>query len=413
MNARTLSLADPAVTEHFVCASARRDHIEWLAQSLVSAGAVESAGLDPTVLAQRIAVFNPVAVFIDFSGDQPAAAQAAADAVRRGHPDLPFVALGSLTEPESMLAAMRSGVTEFVDFAKPSEEALRITNSLLDRMGEPVTRHGKVAVLLGARAGMGVSTLASNLSVLLQKRALEAHRQVALLDLGLPAGDAALFLNTRCEFNFVEAVRNLRRFDRTFINTALARHASGMAMTTLPANLSELRDVSYASSVGLINRMRSFFDYQLIDLGGFSNREFVAHMARAGDEAWLMCDQSVASVVSTVDLLDGLREAGGTTENVRVIVNQYDPELGLTSAQIAERLGLPLVATLPSRRIPIGLAANQGKLIVDEAPRDPYVKALEALADRLAPEPANPAAARAGGLTGLKGLLSNSFSKRS
>jgi pilus assembly protein CpaE len=412
MNARTQSLAEPAVTDYFVCASSHDEHVRWLAQTLVSAGAVEASPLDPAALAQRITGLNPALVFIDFSADRAAAASIAAAAVRAAHPGLPVVALGSLAEPESALAALRAGVRDFVDFGAPGEDALRITRGLLDHLGEPAIRHGKVTVLLGARAGMGVSTLAANLSVLLQKRSASQGRQTALVDLGLPAGDGALFLNTRCEIHFVEAVRNLRRFDRTFVNTALARHPSGVALTTLPPNLADLRDVSYASCVGLVNRLRAFFDHQIIDLGGFSNREFVSQVTNVADEAWLVCDQGVASVVSAVELLDGLREAGVHAETIRLVVNQYDPALGLASAQIAERLSLPLVATLPARRVPIGHAANQGRLIVETAERDPYVRALEPLVERLASGAAPRSPRAASGLSALKRFIQLS-SKRS
>ncbi|HIH2745781.1 fimbrial protein [Burkholderia aenigmatica] len=394
MNARTQSLCEPAVTDYFVCASPKEARVRWLADTLVSAGAVEAASLEPGVLAQRITGVNPALVFIDFSEGGEAASVAAA-MVRAAHPGLPIVALGSLAQPESTLAALRAGVRDFIDVSASTEEALRTTRGLLAHVGEPASRHGKVVALLGARAGMGVSTLAANLAVWLQKRALgpgaaavpdggtPAGRQTALIDLGLPAGDGALFLNTRCEFHFVDAVQNLRRIDRTFVNTALTRHSSGVALTTLAPDLAGLRDVSYASCIGLLNRLRAFFDQQVIDLGGFSNREFVMQITASVDEAWLVCDQGVASIVSAADLLTGLRDAGVDTDRVKLVVNQYDSALNLMPGQIAERLGLSLVGTLPARRVAICHAANQGRLIVDMAERDPYVRALESLATRL------------------------------
>ncbi|MGY6237779.1 fimbrial protein (plasmid) [Burkholderia ambifaria] len=426
MNARTLSLAEPAVTDYFVCASHQDEHLRWLRDTLVSAGMVEAVSLEPGALAQRILGLNPAIVFIDFSRAQ-AEASAAAAAVRLAHPSLPVVALGTLAQPESALAALRAGVRDFIDVSGSAEDALRITRGLLEHAGaEPANRHGKLVALLGARAGMGVSTLASNLAVWLHKRgaagivagdapafgvATPHARQTALVDLGLPAGDSALFLNTRCEFHFVEAVRNLRRIDRTFVNTALARHASGVALTTLPPNLADLRDVSYAACVGLLNRLRAFFDQQIVDLGGFTNLEFVAQIAAVADEAWLVCDQGVASIVSAVDLLEGLRDAGMDLGKMRLVVNQYDAALSLTPAQIADRLGIALLATLPARRVSIGQAANQGRLIVDMAERDPYVRALGPLAERLAGTVA-PAKSAASGLSVLKRFIQPS-SKRS
>ena len=187
MNARTESLCEPAVTDYFVCASSQDRHVRWLADTLVSAGAVEAASLEPGALAQRITGLNPALVFIDFS-EGSAAASAAAAAVRASYPGLPVVALGSLAQPESTLAALRAGVRDFIDVSASAEDALHTTRGLLAHVGEPVSRHGKLVTLLGARAGMGVSTLAANLAVWLQK-----HAAVTGTD-AVPAGGAAVIL---------------------------------------------------------------------------------------------------------------------------------------------------------------------------------------------------------------------------
>jgi pilus assembly protein CpaE len=383
MNARTHSLTECAVTDYFVFASLADDHVHWLSDTLVAVGAVETVTLDPLMLTQRIATLNPSLVFVDFSGGRAAAASAAAAAARASCPGLQIVAVGTVGEPESALAALRAGVRDFIDLAAPAEDALRITRQVIDNLVEPVSRHGQVTVLLGARVGMGVSTLAANLSAMLHRRDAPQGRRSLLFDLGLPAGDGSLLLNTRSEFNFVEAVRNLRRFDQTFVHTALSRHSSGLALSSLPPNLADMREVSYSSSVSLLNRLRAFFDQQIIDLGGFSNSEFIAHVVQGADETWLLCDQGVASIVSAVGVLDGLREEGIDTANVRLIVNRFEPDLGLTAGQIAQRLELPLLASLPERRVPLGQAVNQGQLLIDAAPRDPYVRALEPLVEKL------------------------------
>jgi pilus assembly protein CpaE len=383
MNARTYSLTERAITDYFVFASLADEHVNWLAETLVGVGAVEPVTLDPSALTQRIATLNPSLVFVDFSGGRAAAASVAAAAARAAYPGLQIVAVGSVSEPESALAALRAGVRDFIDLAAPAQDALRITRQVIDNLVEPVSRHGHVTVLLGARVGMGVSTLAANLSAMLHRRDAAQGRRSLLFDLGLPAGDGTLLLNTRSEFNFVEAVRNLRRFDQTFVHTALSRHASGLALSSLPANLADMREVSYSSSVSLVNRLRAFFDQQIIDLGGFSNSEFIAQVVQAADETWLLCDQGVASIVSAVGVLDSLREEGVDIANVRLIVNKFEPDLGLTAGQIAQRLDIPLLATLPERRVPLGQAVNQGQLLIDQAPRDPYVRALEPLVTKL------------------------------
>ncbi len=388
MNARAPSLIerDRAIVDRFVFASCDEANVRWLTDALASTGGVEPAAYESVALGHRIAALRPSLAFVDFSGGRIDAATRAVQAVRASSPHIAVVAVGKLGEPEGAIAALRAGVRDFVDLGGAAIDAARIAREVLEQAAPTPVRHGRLTVLLGARMGAGVSTLAANLGVLLQKRGARAGRQTALLDLGLPAGDGMLYLDTRSEFDFVEAVRNLRRFDETFVHTALARHASGLALTTLSADLSALRTVSYASAVALLTRLRAFFDQQIVDLGGFSNHEFVAQVARAADDVWLVCNPAIASVVSAVDLLRELAAAQFDTGRVGVVVTQYDARLGLAAEQIAARLGLPLVATLPSRRVPLVQASNQGKLLADVAERDPYVRAVDALAQRLSPQ---------------------------
>src|SRR5579864_448960 len=127
MNARADSLTERAVTDYFVFASLAGEHVRWLSEALAGAGAVEAVTLDPAMLTQRIAALSPSLVFIDFSGGRAAAASAAAAAVRVVFPKLQIVAIGSLAEPESALAALRAGVRDFIDHSASPADALRIT----------------------------------------------------------------------------------------------------------------------------------------------------------------------------------------------------------------------------------------------------------------------------------------------
>jgi pilus assembly protein CpaE len=389
MNARVPSLLDldpRPLASRFLCVCADGARRAWLAHALGGLGGVENTVSEPAALIPAIAALAPALVFIDFGA---AASSTSAAAVRDAFPGLPIVALGSLQQSSNALAALRAGVRDFVDVDGDPAEALRITKELIGQATlntsaaatRAVDRHGTLTVLLGARAGVGVSTLAANLAVQVQKRHA-GERTAALLDLGIPAADSSLLLDTRSEFNFVDAVRNLRRFDQTFVHTAFGRHASGLAVTALPADLTAMREVSYASTVSLLTRLRTFFDHQIVDLGGFSNLDFIAQVVQAADEVWFVCDPNVASVVSAVDLIAGLGKNGGG--KLQLIVGKYDATLHFGAQQIAARLGLPLLATLPARAQALGRAVNQGRLLAEIAQRDPYVRALDPLVARIA-----------------------------
>jgi pilus assembly protein CpaE len=388
MNARAPLQVAARAADTFVFASPSAANAYWMARALDKEGVVEAIALDPALVAQRISQHPPALLFVDFSHEHCEAASAVVAASHAAFPDLPVIAVGRLAGPESALAALRAGVRDFVDVAGDADDAQRIVRKVLDGRAEPVSRHGRLTVLLGARVGMGVTTLAANLGTLLARRGAARQRHTALLDLGLPAADGALLLNAGNGFSFVDAVRNLHRFDQTFVHTALARHESGLALLTLPAELGALQEISYEVAVALLARLRTFFDHQLVDLGGFTNAEFVAQITRSGDQFWIVCDQSVASIVSAARQLEALRENGVDPANGRLVLNGYEEALELSARQVAGRLGIELAGVLPARRLALCRAGNRGELLVDAMPRDPYVRALGTLAAQFDGEPA-------------------------
>lgn len=427
MNAPSKILNSMTELHRFLFCSSHGAHGQWLSSALRDAGILLQENDRPALLQQRVMDLDPQVVLLDFSGDlDPARPQESgaggiayatelAKVLTRCTPALPLVAVGSTTCPEGTVAALRAGVHEFIDMSRGADEALEVVRRVLEGAhAAPVAtplRHGRFVVLLGVRPGVGCSTLSAHLTHMLQAHGLRNHGEsspaapavpgapvashAALLDLGLPAGDCSLYLNTQSDFNFAQAVLNLRRLDETLVHTAMGHHASGFVVLPLPRDLAEMRSVAHADALALTDRLRGFFDVTVADLGGFSNTAFLANLARAADEVWLVTDQSVGAIVSLATLLRELDESGVPHSAMQLVVNRYDPRYGMAADQIARRFELPLCGVLPDRPVALLAAANQGKLTCETAPQDAYVRALKPLAERLSgPGPAVPPQAR-------------------
>lgn len=389
MNAPRDSIPETGA-ETYLFASSNGSHITWLTDALGRLGSVVVLGPDTKSVDERIALLGPVAVFIDFSATQGEAAAELHQRLKRDWPTLPVLATGASGEPAAMLAALRAGVDDFIDIAAPPADAVNTLRKLLDRRSslQSGTR-GCTLALLGARAGLGVTTLATSLSLMLNDQLAaaparppgrSARHGVALLDLGLPARDGLLYLDTQSGFSFVDGVRNLRRLDQTLLHTALAHHSSGVAVLPLPASLTQVREISHADSVALIKRLGDFFDFQIADLGGFSTIDFIAQTVREAQRSWVVCDQSIGAIVSTASMLKELRTRGVDIEKLSLVVNKFDNHVGLSARDIAERLELPLRHVLPARSTPLLAAASRGEMLVRTARTDPYSQAVTGLA---------------------------------
>lgn len=379
----------------YLFASDNGEHAVWLNAALGQLGQVTTVALDERSLHDHIQASAPRSVFLDFSGDQALRSTRLAASLRRDWPELLLIGTGHANEANTTLAALRAGVDDFLDVDGPTSEVLPVLQDLMARRqgarAAPQTK-GHTVALLGARAGLGVSTLACNLAALLQaQRSARTpmqmpHRQgVALLDLGLPARDGLLYLGLKSEFSFVDGVQNLHRLDTTLLQTALAQHDSGAAVLPLPANLAHIREISHAESVSLVQRLTEFFDLQIADLGGFTSIDFVAQMARSADKIWVVCDQSIGGIVSTAALLHDLRDHDVNLQQVSLVVNKFEPFVNLTALDIANQLGLPLAHVLPARASALLSASCQGQLLARTARNDPYVAAVGQMVRSLMP----------------------------
>ncbi|MGZ9712882.1 pilus assembly protein CpaE [Glaciimonas sp. GNP009] len=410
MNARNPAANSVTELSRFVLCSENNEQAEWLGNTLGKWGALWQERSDLAVLLPRVIELNPLLVLLDFSGhgapEDPAflrsenSVGAIARAVELAHalklaaPNLPLVAIGTMAFPEGAIAAWRAGLSDFIDITAPSDEAREVVQRVLSTSAAlipvPIKR-GQLVTLLGARPGVGSSTLAVHLADIFQRRVQSRSgsktgavaSRVALLDLGLPAGDGKLYLSTHGNFDFAEAVRNLRRLDETLVHTALARSPGGVTVISLPFNLSEMRTVSHHDALELLDRLRTYFDVLITDLGGFSNQEFITNLTGASDHVWLVTDQSVGALVSLADTLTILGEPLPGDNKRQLVVSRYDERFGMGAMQIAERFGLPLLAVLPERTRKLLSSANRGKLLHEVAPQDNYVKAIEGLVDEL------------------------------
>lgn len=343
---------------------------------------------------QQLRVATQTLVLLDFHAARAAASAELVRQIRQLRPELAMVAVGatSVNQVEGVVTALRVGLRDFVDLDADSVEV----QAVLQRATAPTlaappeaARIAPLTLLMGVRPGMGTSTLAAHLCVLAQRmRAATSSLDVLLLDMGQPAGDVALYLNIESRFHYEEALRSAGRIDATLVRSAMARHSSGLVLLDRAIGSESLPP----SDPGLLlKRLRGLFCSVLCELGGTPLRQIPAAVLESADEIWLVTDGAIASLVSLDQLLKQLPPTARANDRLKLVVNRHDEEAGLAAAQIAERFDLPLLAALPDRPR-LRASASQGRLLLDDAPRDPYLRALAPLLARFDPTTSPPQA---------------------
>lgn len=397
----------------FAVAFAAPGTLERLAALLGEQGKLTPLAGSAEVCETALAAGRHALVFLDFSGEQAAQSARLARQLTVSRPEQLVIAVGLAVQADSVLAALRAGASDFIDLEGEAGEAQTIVRRALATRPPSSAAHsgsvrGRVVAVLGARGGVGTTSTALNFGWLAQ-RALGAQGQAMLLDFGMPVADGALYVNQKKEYDLLEAVHNMHRFDPTYIGSAFARTDNGLTLLPLPGTPQRLREVAYDDALSLLARLRSHFQTQVVDLGGLADLDFVAAVARNADEVLLVCDPSAGAIVSARTLLQGLGERGLILHGVQLLLNKHDEALLLSVGDVAERLGIQPLAALPHRHPALTQAINDGRPLAQSQPKDPWVRALEAVVTRLAPAPAGAGAASAPAGAGwgskLRGLM--------
>lgn len=325
------------------------------------------------------------------------------------HTGLPLIALGSTEHANSAIQAMRSGIDEFVDPGQEHEllsttERLLTPQSIVTSHSAHYTKH---IVIMGVRPGVGATTFSTHLSSYLQDHIEAAHNtsQVLLLDLGWPLTDSLIYLNTNSQFRLNDALNNLHRLDQTLLYSALAKTGNELHILANTNDPTSQRASTPQELNTLIQRLAQAFSHIITDLDPQSNPALLNAALQHSHEVWLVTDQNIAALVSLSTLLEKINPE--LHNKVKLIINRYDIQAGLSSENIAQQFNLPLLITLPEQRKALMIASSQGKTLGSEQAQNPYYKAIKQLCEQQFSLPTSPTFS---GKT--NSLLSRLFSKR-
>jgi pilus assembly protein CpaE len=298
---------------------------------------------------------------------------------------VPVIMLSDRKRNEEMLAGYAEGADDYVP--KPVDMAVLTAKvaALLQRArraAPPQTwvPEGTVVVFLHGKGGVGTTTLAVNTAVAL---AAPGARRVALLDLNLEFGNAAIMLDLQPQRTLAALgdVPVPELDDEAFARFSVV-HASG-ARVVVGADAPEAAEMVTPTTVQqVIARLRAQVDYLVIDTAS-SCAEINLVAIDMADALYVVTSPQLPAVKATGDYLRVLEKLEVPTSRVRVIVNRITPG-GLENELIAKTLNRKLEAVIPYAA-KCEDAANAGRPLVTYQPSSVGALEMENLAAKIAP----------------------------
>ncbi len=368
----------------FIAVTESEAHVQWLEESLGPlAEAVIADDIAPDRIAQLADAAAGSVVFVRVNVADLRSRTELIKALLQRKPHLGVIAIGDEEDKDVILESVRAGARDFVRVGSDRREAYAAFQRVFESApSQTATPSGKQIALLCSRPDIAASSFAVHLALRFVEMA-RRDEKVLMIDLGVPAADSLLYLDVEPSYTFVDAVRSVRRFDQTLIETAFSRDRSGLALLPLLDDPGQIRDVNGNDMLALFSILKAHFSRTILYLGGLRSPDFLVQALSQADEVLLLADQSVANCSAARRLLDDLKELNYPVRDIRLVLERYTDKLEPHADKVSELLGLPLAAALPPNGFDIVRAMNGATNLFEMVPNSPYVTGMRALVDDL------------------------------
>jgi pilus assembly protein CpaE len=286
-------------------------------------------------------------------------------------------AVGPATDPKLVLRIMREGADEFLDSSDLDGE---LSQAMARLKSSQAGKHSqsRLISLLPASGGCGCSTLAASLATALVK----STGNCILLDLNAEFGDLASLLDLKGSHNIADLCQSLGRLDRALFEGALVTHSSGVKLLTAPLALSDAHYVTPDGILRILELSAEAAPIVVADLPHTMGAQSYEVLQRA-DVILLVLRLDFTSLRHARRLMDYLRDAGLSSDRIRVVVNRHRQAGEVPVGDAENALGTKIGHLLLDDPKGVNRANNNGTPIVLDAPTSKLAVQITALAASL------------------------------
>jgi pilus assembly protein CpaE len=256
---------------------------------------------------------------------------------------------------------LKRGVSEYL--VAPVDVMMIITSISAIYRDAGADKLGQVYAFIGAKGGIGSSTIAHNVSWTMARM---FGSDVILADLDLPFGTAGLDFNLDPAQGMAEAVFGADRLDEVLLDRLLAKCEDHLSLLAAPAALDKTYDFSDAAFDPVLEVVQANVPSVVLDMPHLWTA-WARKMLVGSDEVVITAAPDLANLRNAKSIADFLKQARPNDAPPKLILNQVGvpkrPEI--KPEDFAAALQLTPIATIPFDPLVFGTAANNGQMIAE------------------------------------------------
>lgn len=238
------------------------------------------------------------------------------------------------------------------------------------------TRRGQLLAVFNPKGGVGKTTLATNLASVLVARG----QRVLLIDADTVTGHVTTSLGMEGVTTVLDAWRDELEGGPTLPFEELAStHSSGLKVLALCSSPMHTEILEPQRVAGAVNQARRGVDYVIVDLHPSYSPLNRALFDRS-DRILVPVTPDLPAIRAVVQLRDVADELG-MRDRLALIVNRANA--GVSTEDLERTVGIPAYARIRSDGLLLVKAANEGRTVVEMAPREKISLDFGLVADRI------------------------------
>jgi pilus assembly protein CpaE len=290
-----------------------------------------------------------------------------------------LIVLGNSNDIGLYRTLLRRGVSDYLVGPVDRAKVIEVIREIVE--GADSRSLGRVMAFIGAKGGVGSTTIACNTSWTISQSYGE---DVALIDLDIPFGSAALAFNLDAQQGIDNALADGERLDDALLERYMPRYEDHLSLLASPASLEADAAVDLNALAIVQEKVRRASRYVTLDLPHFW-APWTREILTDADEVVVTAAPDLVSLRNAKNLIDYLRRSRGAHRPVHYVLNQMGiaRKLDLTAKDFATAIGQDPALVLPFDPAIFAMAITNGQMVGEISKRNRATAAFQALARTL------------------------------
>ncbi len=291
-------------------------------------------------------------------------------------PSTKVIVIGSINDIRLYRDLMNKGISEYLIAPKTPVQVTRAIASLyVDPSAPPI---GRSIVFVGARGGVGSSTICHNVAWAMAER----HKSdTVILDLDLAFGTASLDFEQDPSQGLAEALAAPERLDDVLLDRLLQKCTERLSLFAAPNVLDHDYDLPASAFEEVLEMVRKGVPNLVVDLP-HAWTSWTRHVLQNADEIVITATPDLSSFRNAKNLIESVKASRTNDAPPYLVLNQMGvpkrPEI--PPEQFAEALEIEPTAVINWEPQLFGLAATNAEPIFESGGKSKAVAAVDRLA---------------------------------